>query len=570
MWVLGIAASHNGAVALTHDGRVVAAIQAERLSRIKRQSIRLNDERGLLSRCVQYCLDQAGIACSQLHAIAISSPWRISRMKEQDLFERIGGVPSKYRGTVYVPHHFAHMEYILHYGSLQPGIVLIVDGSGSHETDRAIFGIEEKVHPGCVAHVDPRGKETLSAYVFDGNDPSLIFRFSPPVAATEECNRHSNGLLQSIGHYWRWAGNYCCGSTSAAGKVMGAAAFGDRARYSDLNILSLATDGRLSVNYTKLAESFERPNVFGQDISGDRHYADVAAMVQSDTQRVLLELLGFLQAKHRAHALYYSGGVALNVVANEAIVRSGLFSDVVLNGSAEDNGTAIGAALAASNQVLGRVCERQTDHYGRYYTSQEILSAIVESGCAYEVLGDHEVCSKVASLICADNVVGWFQGRSEFGPRALGNRSILANPANPHMKWVLDLHMKRRDRYRPYAPAMMAQLASQYFDMQGTSPAMMREGRVLSNHFPAVTHVDGSARVQTVERADNPLFYELLHELLRIAGLPMVLNTSFNLPGEPIVESPRDAISCFTNGAMEYLCMGNYLVSRRKPDVQVR
>ena len=253
------------------------------------------------------------------------------------------------------------------------------------------------------------------------------------------------------------------------------------------------------------------------------------------------------------------------MLANEKIIESHLFDNVVLNGSVEDNGTAIGAALAASKKLINtRVSERITDYYGRIYSDEEILNAINKFKFKYELIEEEKKYDKVASLIFNNKVVGWFQGRSEFGPRALGNRSILANPLNPKMKYILDLYIKQRDRYRPYAPVVLEEFSSKYFSLHDISPVMMSGGKVLNNHLPAVTHIDGSARVQTLSKLDNECFYKLIKSFQKISGFPVILNTSFNLPGEPIVESPTDALNSFRNGSLQYLCLGNYLVSRKK------
>ena len=344
---------------------------------------------------------------------------------------------------------------------------------------------------------------------------------------------------------------------------MGLAASGDTAEYANLNILSVNKDGLISLDYEKLHKEFKFPNIFGKDLSGEKHYADVSAMVQRDTEKILMDILTILKGKYTTNTLYYAGGVALNVVANEKIIRSGLFENVILNGSVEDNGTAIGAALAASNILMKkRVTETVTDFYGRAYVNNEILTAIEEFSFEFEFVEEDQIYDRVASLLFNNKVVGWFQGRSEFGPRALGNRSILANPSSPNMKYILDLHIKHRDRYRPYAPVVLEERAGQYFDIDGESPVMMREGKVLKNNFPAITHVDGSARVQTVTENENAPLYKLIKAFDKVSGFPIILNTSFNLPGEPIVESPTDALNSFSNGSLEYLCLGNYLVSR--------
>ena len=563
MWILGISKSHNGAVALSHNGKIVSAIQAERISRVKRQAIELENDKTLVTECVKYCLNQAGIKHSDLQAISICTPWDVVEIKNEKLFDLIGGTPKSYKKTYYVPHHYAHAEYILHYSKLSKGIILVVDGSGTKEKDRELFNIKEKVDNECKSYIDQSGKETISAYSFDEKELSLIYRFSLSSDKNNQANLNGNGFLQSIGHYWRWASNYCCGSHSEAGKVMGLAAFGNAEVHKDLKILSLNDDGFLKVDYKKLNEKFNYPNFFGKDLTQNSHYSDIAAMVQKETENVLIKILSILKKKYPTETLYYSGGVALNMVANEKIIRSNLFKNVILNGSAEDNGTAIGAALAAYNSLTGdRSISHLTDYYGKFYSEDEVLKSIKKFPYKYELLSEENKYSVVSSLLINNNVVGWFQDRSEFGPRALGNRSILANPKSHYTKYILDLHIKQRDRYRPYSPVVLEEYAKQYFDIEGNSPVMMSGGKVLNSNFPAITHRDSSARVQTLSEKDNKVFYNLLKNFYKISGFPIILNTSFNLPGEPIVESPTDALNSFKNGALQYLCIGNYLVSR--------
>jgi len=557
MWILGISKSHNGAVALTHNGKVVCAIQAERLSRIKRQALDLKNDKELLVKCVSYCLNYAGIRHSDLQSIAICTPWDVDFLENKTLFDYIGGAPKDYKGTFYVPHHYSHVEYILHYSKLSPGIVLIIDGSGSKEKDRKYFNIKEQINPKCISHVHKSGKETISAYWFDGKNLYLIYRFSPSINRDDKINQNSNGFLQSIGHYWRWASNYCCGSHSEAGKVMGLAAFGKPNKYKSLKILSTNKDGLIKLNYKKLNEKFNSPNIFGTDLTESEHYSNIAAMVQKDTEHTILKILKILKKKYPTDTFYYSGGVALNVVVNEKIIKSNLFKNVFLNG------TAIGAALSVSNFLTNkRSTELVTDYYGKTYSNDEILSAIKKYSFKYDFIDEKKKYDLVASLIFKNKVVGWFQGKSEFGPRALGNRSILANPMNPKMKNILDLYIKQRDRYRPYAPVVLEEYVKEYFDIKGVSPVMMTGGTVLNKDLPAITHIDKSARIQTLSEKDNEIFYKLIKSFEKLSGVPIILNTSFNLPGEPIVESPIDALNTFSRSTLHYLCLGNYLVQQ--------
>jgi carbamoyltransferase len=561
--ILGFSNTHNGSVALICDGEVEIAIQAERISRRKRQSLPLGEELELTQKCVRYCLDASGLQYQDIDAVALSTPWKVEKINNVDLFQYIGGVPKNYVETFYVPHHLSHMEYIVHFGGLEPGIVLVVDGSGTLESDRVLFNVEEQHHSKIINHTHFCGKEVISAYWFDGIKSSLIYRFSPSRAPVDTCNRDAGWLLQSVGHYWEWASLYCRGSPNEAGKVMGLAAFGEVEPSDQNTILSIADNGELKLNFQSIKKTYKEPNVFGLDLSDSRHHQNLALKVQLETEVVLLKLLGMLKEKYPTDNLYLSGGVALNVVANERIKNSNLFKNVILNGSVEDNGTAIGAGLAASIK-LG--CQRKssliTDYYGVHYNYKEIMEAVTQFDFKHKVLSEKEILKFAAEMIAQENIIGWFQGASEFGPRALGNRSILANPASPRTKYMLDHFMKCRDRYRPYAPVVIEERASQYFDIDSSSPVMMRNVKVLDERLVAITHFDGTARVQTVNETQNKVLYSLLLEVEKSTGFPVLLNTSFNRPGEPIVESPFDALASFSMGSLDYLFLENVLISR--------
>jgi len=561
--ILGINLSHNGSVALISNGEVKSAIQAERISRLKRYPLILGQETEVFKKCINYCLNEAGFNYSDIEAIALSTPWKVTKVNDVNLFELIGGKPKKYIKTFYAPHHYSHMEYIAHFGHLEPGIILVIDGSGSLEQDRLFFNIEEKSHPKIINHSYPDGKEVISAYWFDGLKSSLIYRFSPSELVIESHSQNNWALLQSIGHYWEWASSYCYGSRNEAGKVMGLAAFGKKEKLDKEEILSISENAKLKLDFQQIKKNFKNPNIFSLDLSNSKHHQNLALKVQLETENVILKLLNILKKKYPTDTLYYSGGVALNVVANERINNSNLFKNVILNGSVEDNGTAIGAGLSASLQLgYKRKFSTVTDYYGREYSDKEIMEEVLKYNFSYKILTEKATFKIAADLILKEKVFGWFQGRGEFGPRALGNRSILANPMSLNTKHILDHYMKCRERYRPYAPVVIEEQASQYFDINNSSPVMMRNVKVLDKRLCAITHFDGTARVQTVNRKENEPLYLLLLEVKKSIGCPILLNTSFNIPGEPIIESPKDALSAFSRGSLDYLFLKNVLISR--------
>ncbi len=561
--ILGISVSHNGSVSLICDGEVKVAIQAERISRLKRQSLYIDKDTDLLKKCVKYCLDYSKLEYKDINAIAISTPWELRMIRNENLFNNIGGIPNQYFGTFYVPHHLSHMEYIIHYGGMQPGIVLVIDGSGSLEKDRSFLNINEEHHPKIINHTDFDGKEVISAYWFDGAKSYLIYRFSPSQSPKANCNQSANGFLQSIGHYWRWASLYCTGSINGAGKVMGLAAYGAEIKSNETDFLTLSDSGKIKLDFYNLNQLYKKPNLFCLDLSNSKHHQYLAKKVQLESENVILKLLYILKNKFPSDNLYLSGGVALNVVANERIKKSNLFKKIILNGSVEDNGTAIGAGLAANlNMGFHRKSSSINEYYGRQYKNVEIIDSILKFKFNYKVLSENEMFKVAAKLIQEQKIIGWFQGRSEFGPRALGNRSIFANPSSVSTKYLLDNFMKCRDRYRPYAPVVIEEKARYYFDMDSSSPVMMRNVNILDKRLVAVKHIDGTARVQTVNKQQNKILYCLLLEVEKITGVPILLNTSFNRPGEPIVETPFDALSSFSIGTLDNLFIENILIFR--------
>lgn len=558
MWVLGVCSSHNGGVALLRDGRVQVAIQAERLSRRKRDMTPVLKPNAVVQDCIRYCLDYCGIGIGDLDAVATSTPWKEVGLDLSVLFEGMGAGNLARVRSLTVPHHLSHAEYAIHYAETESALVLVIDGSGTSENTRSALSIkEEEDRP--LKFVQSDQKETISAYTYDGAALRLIYRSAFSKTPGVGADNHQ----QSIGRLWEWASMYTFRDDSEAGKVMGLAGFGDPKVYRDLRIMSLNGEGRLDLRFDKLYENFQKPWDRRSDIMVDRHYADLAAHVQDCTNNVLLDLCRFLRARSSMPDMCYAGGVALNGLANEHVIRAGVFDRVFQNGSCEDNGTAIGAALAVHHALGGRrVSEPVTDHYGRVYGEDEIRACLDRYGLRYTALTRDAMIVHAAESISSGGVIGWFQGRSEFGPRALGNRSILADARSDSIKPVLDRKVKKREPYRPYAPAVIEEMAGEYFDLEGVSPVMIRVGRVRDGRLPAVTHVDGTARVQTVSRAANDRFYDLIKSVGARTGVPVVLNTSFNVAGEPIVETPSDAVRTFLYSGMDRLYLGDFIVSR--------
>lgn len=562
MWVLGITGSHNAAAALVRDGRVVVAVQAERLTRQKRQQMRLDQLGSISVELIRYCLDYAGIELGDVERIATCTPWSMVHASfEPEVLQQLTGGDGSAPAYVSVPHHLAHAEYVLHYSRLDPGLILICDGSGTWTERRAALDIQE-IEDDAFEEVflgdEGPAKESISAYRFEEGGLRTIFR----VSSRRSTATPEGSWLDSFGHLWRWVARYCHGSVHDAGKVMGLAAYGDPNACRDLRYLSIA-NGRIELAYAPLLERFREPNPKNRDPLEDAQYPDLAAHLQKTTEDFLARLVRHLQTRFPTDRLYYSGGVALNSIANDHLIRT-LGLDLHVNGSCEDNGTAIGAALAAWHQLTGeRVPEEVTEYYGRAYSAEEIAAGLREAGLEGRTYESDDVLQATVRAIAEGRVVGWFQGRSEFGPRALGNRSILADPRRSEMKDVLNSRVKFREGFRPFAPAVLEERAEELFDLGGgNSPLMLRIAPVRVRSLPAITHHDGTARVQTVNARQNPRLYRLIERFEAETGVPVVVNTSFNVAGEPIVETPRDAIRTFLHSGMDTLVLGDTFVQK--------
>jgi carbamoyltransferase len=371
------------------------------------------------------------------------------------------------------------------------------------------------------------------------------------------------------------------GGFSDEGKVMALAAYGDDsyvARFRD--VIRLTPDGRYAVNMDyfsfdtygelrpftrKFFDVFGPPRAPGQPLD-DRHRA-IAQALQVVTEETILHIVRELTRVHSSRNLVFAGGVALNCVANARILEKTEIERVWVPPCASDTGAPYGAALWHYHQALGNERNFELEHpfYGLAYSDTEIAGALADAGIESERLGEGALMRRVARDLADGKIVGWFQGRFEMGPRALGNRSILADPRRLAMKDVINSKIKRREPFRPFAPAVLIERASEFFEVEQPDPFMTLAPRVRpekAHLIPAAVHVDGTGRIQTVARAANPRYYGIIEEFGRLTGVPVLLNTSFNRH-EPIVASPQEAISCFLRTGMDVLVLGDRYVADR-------
>ena len=555
--ILGISAYyHDSAAALLRDGQIVAAAQEERFSRRK------NDER-FPTHAVDFCLKFGGISQAELDAVVFYDKpiTKFTRLLESYLAVAPHGVltfprvlPSwlaeklNLRKTIrdeltglrkdckvlFTEHHQSHAASAFYPSPFTEAAILTVDGVGEWAT--TTIG---------------RGR---------GNDIEILKELRFP---------HSLGLLYS-------AFTAYCGFRINSGeyKLMGLAPYGEpkfaQAIYDHL--IDLKADGSfwLNMDYFAFLRSLVMTNekfhaLFGgaprkPEAPIETRHKDVAASIQAVTNEVMLRLARHARELTGLRHLCMAGGVALNCVANGLILRERIFDDLWIQPAAGDAGGALGAALAVAKSRR----DMQAASLGPEFSEAEIESTLRSHSAVYEKLEDDALFQRTAALIAAEKVVGWVQGRMEFGPRALGNRSILGDPRSPKMQSQMNLKIKFRESFRPFAPVVRAERVNDFFELSCESPYMLLIAPVRQKGLPAVTHVDNSARIQTLKREDNPRFYALLEAFEKLSGCPVLINTSFNVRGEPIICTPDDAYRCLVNTEMDFLVIGNFVLDRLK------
>jgi len=540
MRVLGVnAVFHDPAAALVVDGEIVAAAEEERFTRRKHGKPPVPFATWELpERSARWCLQAGGLAPADLDAVAYSydpalapapgadvtaDAWeglRTLYAQRAPLFLR-SALPGLDPGCVrYVPHHLAHAASA-HLASPWPSSsVLVLDGRGeraSHLAGRSVDGELE-------------------------------------VLAAQELP-HSLGLL-----YEEVTDHLGFRRSSDEYKVMALAAYGEPAFLRDFREAVRATDdGGFTVAPVELDALAKRRQ---PDEDWTAEHADLAASVQARLQEVLLELTRWLHRRTGDQVLTMAGGVALNCVANSHLAEHGPFEHIWVQPAAGDAGTALGAALYVARALGDRVAPMRGAALGRGWSDRELEAWLTTANLPYERPGD--LAAAVAEALADDAVVAWFQGRSEYGPRALGHRSLLANATRAENLERLN-DVKGREQFRPVAPMVLAERAGALFEGPLPSPYMLFTHRVRPQwreRIPAVVHVDGSARIQTVDRDDEPLVARVLEQVEARTGVPVVVNTSLNTAGRPMVDDPRDALECFGSAPVDVLALGPFLVRR--------
>ncbi len=553
---------HDSTACILIDGKLVAAIEEERLNRDKHTQ-------AFPYLSIDKCLEIAGINYGDIDHIAISIKpshnldkkikyylgskrrwghyyrWEILRnkgkIKEFDgWYKKIYTKGVKEPEVHFIPHHLCHAPGTFFVSPYEKAAILGIDGSGEWATSWIGYG------------------ENNSIQKFGES-------FFP---------NSLGSLYEAVTQFCGFKPNY------DEGKTMGLAPMGNPDTYFNeiASIVKVNKDGDIKIDLdlfqfqdfkwkNLLSEKFFTKFGKGRDKNGpfEQHHMDMAAAFQKVLEERVLEMCEILYEKTKAKYLVIGGGVSLNSVMNGRIVRESMFEDVYVMPAAGDNGTAIGAAYYLYNGILNkpRVFVHDNPYVGTSYTNEEIKKVL--QGAKLKYVYHEDICEVAADLLAEGKIIGWFQGAMEIGPRALGNRSILANPAFPDMKDKINSEVKFREAYRPFAPSATVESYQDYFDLEVEAPFMLKVCPVKEDKktvIPAVTHVDGSARLQTVRKEINPRYHELITALGKRTGVPVVLNTSFNIQGEPVVESPVHAIRCFYSNGLDALVLGNYLLTK--------
>ena len=552
---------HDSSACIVKDGELIAAIEEERLNRDKHTRV-------FPQLAIDRCLKLDNLTYDDIDHIAVSikpthnwfrklSHGRRNLKSVKNFFnhEVVNGFykqkgfrkwyghhwKSKKNGPKvnFIPHHYSHGPGSFFVSPYEEAAILSLDGSGEWATS-------------WLGH----GK---------GNNLTKLGESFFP---------------HSLGSFYEAVTQFCgFRTTYDEGKTMGLAPFGNPEIFKSQveKIVNVDKNGKIELDLSyfrfqnmswqrcspKFFEVFGSPRQKGEEIK--KHHMDVAAAFQKVLENTVLEICDILYEKTKSDYLVLSGGVALNSVMNGRIVRESKFKDIYIMPAAGDNGTAIGAAYYLYNGILSKKRNyiHSNPYLGTNYTNEEIKKALDRAKLKYEKPKD--VCDIGANLLRSGKIIGWFQGAMEIGPRALGSRSILANPLLPNMKDKINAEVKFREAFRPFAPATIREAKNDFFDLYVETPFMLNVCNVLKEKqsvIPAVTHIDGSARLQTVAKDLHPRYYEIIKKFGEKTGTPVVLNTSFNIQGEPLVESPQDAIRCFFSTGLDVLIIGDYILTK--------
>ena len=557
VYVLGTGLSHDGSACLLRDGRVAVAIEKERITRRKHDGG--NDD-----AAIQYCLEAEGIALDDVELVVQNANFSMFE-RGNAWFEGPRLVASHPR-VVTISHHLAHAYSAIGTSPFDEAAVLVIDGCGN-AYDECLDRAAPTLMPPHEPEADHLYFEKDSYYGYSKGELAPIVKdysvWGYRIRGYSMCPPTTK---HSIGGLYQAVSSYCLGGIDDSGKLMGLAPYGRLGVFKH-EVFSLS-GGRVFVNYDWMA-AFDRP-CRGPDALREhfQYYADIARWVQAEIERALLYLVDHRYDLWPSENLAYAGGVALNAVANRRILHESKFRRLYVQPAAGDNGLAVGCAYYGWLHELRRERRRHAGSscFGVSYPDADMAGSLARRAERLDFARSPDVVERAAQMLAAGKVIGWFQGASEFGPRALGHRSILADPRRPGVRDFINARVKRREDFRPFAPSVLEEDAASFFDCTCASPYMLLVAPARPerrDEIGSVIHLDGSGRLQTVSKRCDPVFHSLLLAFKRLTGLPVLLNTSFNRRRMPIVETPADAIEFFLDCDLDALIIGGFVVTKK-------
>ncbi len=597
MYILGISAYyHDSAASLIKDGQIIAAVQEERFSRIKH-------DYSFPNKSINYCLNAASIKAEDLSFIVFyEKPFlKFERLLETYLAFAPKGfksfalsMPIWIKDKLFLKRKIIN-ELCLNFRLSKKNISNKLLFSEHHLSHAASAFYPSPFQDAAILTIDGVGEwATTSVYIGKNNELKLLKEINFP---------HSLGLLYSAFTFYTGfkvnSGEY---------KIMGLAPYG-KPIYANLikkNLIKISNDGsfRLDMKYFDFATGLTMTskkfnNLFGgpprkPESNITQKEMDLAASIQSVTEEIILKLVQNVKKETNQVNLCLAGGVALNCVANGLIYKAKIFDKIWIQPAAGDAGGSLGAALAAwhlhnnnNKKIYSKRDLMNASYLGPSYSDDEIEASLSKQGAIYNKLNQEEIIERLTNELINQKIIGLMQGRMEFGPRALGNRSIIADPRSPSMQKILNLKVKKRESFRPFAPSILLEDVSEWFEIEEESPYMLLVAKVKNNkriknskkdlklfgidklniprsEVPAITHLDYTARIQTVSKDDNPFFHKLLFKFKEKTNCPILINTSFNIRGEPIICSPKDAFNCFMGTDIDILIIGNFILEKKK------
>lgn len=567
MRILGISClSHDAGIALLNDGVPEIVLEEERFNREKRTL-------AFPALALAEAFDARGLGLGDVDAI--TTPWRILHMRRQMRWLMLRRFPLslsllRQEALGVIPRSFVFLDWILRSGlRKQFGVAKVpkIIQCGHHNSHAAAFFLSP-FEEATVLVMDGYGDNcSTSVYTGAGNRLEFI---------------RKNRITDSLGMLYTLVSHYLgFARFGDEGKVMGLAAYGEPTYVERFRkLVHHKDDGEYALNMAylrhdiygqhrpfsaKFYETFGPPNTYRGELT--QRHKDLAFALQSVVEETVLHVVRALYKQHNARRLCLTGGVAMNCVANAKILAQTDVEEIWIPPCASDTGVPLGSTLWHHHQILGHDRNVALTHafYGAGYTDDDIVAALEAAGLSYKRLSEPNLFATVARDLADGKIIGWFQGRFEMGPRALGNRSILADPRRAEMKDIINARVKHREPFRPFAPAVLIEHASDYFEIDQPDPYMTIAPRVRAAKaklIPAAVHVDGTGRFQTVERSANPRYYGVIEAFAKRTGIPVLLNTSFNRQ-EPIVARPEEAISCYLRTDMDGIVLGNYYSTDR-------